>query len=195
MIDDHSHGLFYDLAAAVGRLAVLNFFARQNPAARVIPLQAGGLGLLPITEEAAVGFGCTALVDPRAPASTTDAGEAEAGPSSLLTGPESGFSVLTPELVRLFETGSRLGPVAYIEANYLGREGWQSAVVWRHGRVDVGPLLLGRNEVFYSDSAPISIALRALGLTAVGRRDEFVVAGLGRRRSTQEWADNPEDQP
>ncbi|MHA6783627.1 hypothetical protein ACVGOW_21950 [Pseudonocardia saturnea] len=61
--------------------------------------------------------------------------------------------------------------------------------MWRAGTLVTGPLLLGRQEEFVSAAAPISVALRSLGVVAVGRRDEFVVAGLGRLRRTADWAD------
>jgi hypothetical protein len=102
--------------------------------------------------------------------------------------------VLTPKLQHVFEIGSH-DPIAYLEADYLGREGCQSAVLWRHGHVSLGPLLLGRQEISSTATAPISVALRALGITAVGRRDEFVVAGLELCRSTQEWAHRQDGQP
>ena len=181
---DHSAGLRYELAAAVARRAVLHRLARLDASARVIRLRVAGLGLLPVTAELAEGFNPATLCALQA------GGPAASGAATaaMLTGPESGFTVLTPHLLTLFELGSHAGPIAYLEADYLGRDGWQSAVVWRGGRLALGPLLLGRHEVFCSDTAPISVALRTLGVTSAGRRDEFVVAGLGRCRSTAHWA-------
>jgi hypothetical protein len=51
-----------------------------------------------------------------------------------------------------------------------------------------GPLLLGRRERVVADSAPVNVALRALGVLALGRSDEFTVAGLGRHRRTANWS-------
>ncbi|HEY4007660.1 MAG TPA: hypothetical protein VGM60_21105 [Pseudonocardia sp.] len=181
---DNSHGLRYELAAAVARRAVLHRLARLDASARVVPLRVVGLALLPVTAELAEGFNPAALCALR-PGGPAASGAATAG---MLTGPESGFTVLTPHLLALFELGSHVGPIAYLEADYLGRDGWQSAAVWRGGRLVLGPLLLGRHEVFCPDTAPISVALRTLGVTAAGRRDEFVVAGLDRCRSTAQWA-------
>jgi hypothetical protein len=194
---DYSHGLHYELAAAIARLAVLNNLARLHPAAHVVPLRVAGLGLLPITSEAASELDpATLRHPPYRQAQFADRPDSSDIPQAqLLTGPESGFSVLTPNLQSLFEIGSHRGPIAYLEADYVGREGCQSAVLWRHGHVSLGPLLLGRQEIFSTATAPISVALRALGITAVGRRDEFVVAGLGRCRSTQEWAHRQDGQP
>jgi hypothetical protein len=185
---DDSHGFRYELAAAVARRAVLTRLARLQPTAQVVPLRVAGLGLLPVTNELTTDLSTTGLcaIQPTEP--TTAPTSTDSTTAALLTGPESGFTVLTPNLLALFEIGSHTGPIAYLEADYLGREGCQSAVMWRNGQVTVGPLLLGRHEVFSSAIAPISVALRALGVTATGRRDEFVVAGLGRCRSTHEWA-------
>ena len=74
-----------------------------------------------------------------------------------------------------------------VEADYVGREGRQCAAVWRSGQLVVGPRLLGRDEPFPGAAAPVSVALRALGVRARGRRDEFVMAGLGRHRRTDDW--------
>jgi hypothetical protein len=58
--------------------------------------------------------------------------------------------------------------------------------VWRGGALSRGPLLLGRHEPFSADAAPICVALRELGVAARGRHDEFLVAGLGRHRHTED---------
>ncbi|ODU01297.1 MAG: hypothetical protein ABS81_21025 [Pseudonocardia sp. SCN 72-86] len=105
----------------------------------------------------------------------------------LLTGAESGFEVLTPGLVALIEAASILSDVAYVEADYLGRDGRQAAAVWRSGRVEIGPLLLGPTEPFKPAAAPISVALQALGVR--GRPENaFLVVGLGQCRRTVDWA-------
>jgi hypothetical protein len=95
--------------------------------------------------------------------------------------------VLTPGLAALVEACSTMGPAAYLEADYLGSHGHQTAAVWRAGALVLGPLLLGRREEFSTATAPISVALRALGVLAEGRRDEFVLVGLGRHRRTVDW--------
>jgi hypothetical protein len=182
-------GLRYELAGVVGGEEVLATMARAHRAARVVPLDAPGLALLAITSELAAEVTPAALCAlglASVPGGTPHSARKRA---ELLTGPESGFTVLTPGLVALIEACSTIGPVAYVEADYLGRDGRQAAAVWRAGNLVVGPLLLGRQEEFSVDTAPISVALRALDVAAQGRRDEFVVAGLGRHRRTADWVD------
>jgi len=64
--------------------------------------------------------------------------------------------------------------------------------VWLDCQIVYGPRLLVPGEPFpVSDGpyggSPIVLALRYLGVEAVGRHDEFVVLGLGRHRSTEDW--------
>ncbi len=180
-------GLTYELAGVVGTTAVLVAIAQAHPAATVVELGVAGLGLLPVTGEVAADVTPAALCAlglPELPGGSPAAARYRAG---WVTGPESGFAVLTPGLVALLEAGSMRGALAYLEADYLGLDGRQAAAVWRSGELVVGPLLLGRQEVFESATAPISVALRTLGVTAAGRRDEFVVTGLGRHRRTVDW--------
>lgn len=180
-------GLRYELAAVVAATAVLDPLTAVHPAARVVPLEVDGIGLLPVTGELAAGVTpamiCTVLP-------TTIAGGPEStGRRSAVTviGPESGFHRLTLGFLALLEAGSAAGPLVYVEADYVGREGHQTAAVWRAGALVRGPILLGRHEPFSAEMAPISVALRDLGVVARGRRDEFLVAGLGRHRRTEDW--------
>lgn len=107
--------------------------------------------------------------------------------------PETGFERLSPGVAAVLTASSRRGPVAYLEADYVGDLGRQTAAVWLDCQVVYGPRLLARGEPFPVATAdglggsPIVEALRYLGVQAVGRRDEFVVLGLGRHRSTEDW--------
>lgn len=180
-------GLRYELAAVVATTAVLDPLTAVHPGARVVTLDVDGLGMLPVTAELAAAVTpamiCTVLP------SSIAGGPASTGRRSALnvTGPESGFHRLTPGLLALLEAGSAAGPLVYLEADYVGREGHQTAAVWAGGGILRGPMLLGRTEPFSADLAPISVTLRHLGVVARGRRDEFVVAGLGRHRRTEDW--------
>ncbi|MCA1836216.1 MAG: hypothetical protein LC721_07785 [Actinobacteria bacterium] len=101
---------------------------------------------------------------------------------------ETGFWQLSVGVHRLLITGSVRGRIAYLEADYIGREGRQTAAVWQSGETIYGPKILGRNEPFPAGgNSPICGALRALGVIAAGHRDEFVVTGLGRFRRTVDW--------
>lgn len=180
-------GLRYELAAVIAAATVLDPLTAVHPAARVVSLDVDGLGLLPVTEELAAeatpAMICTVLPF------SIDGGPESTGRRSAetVTGPESGFHRLTPGFLALVEAGSAAGPLVYAEADYVGREGYQTAAVWRAGAIVRGPMLLGRQEPFSPDVAPISVALRDVGVAARGRHDEFLVAGLGRHRRTEDW--------
>jgi len=182
--DVPDQGLRYELAAVLGAPILLAPLARAHPAARIVALTAPELALLPVTADIADVI--TPVLDPGAlPGGTAAAAERRA---ALLTGPESGFAVLRAGLAALIEAASAGGVLAYVEADYVGREGVQAAAVWRRGHLAIGPLLLGRREEFVADNAPVNVALRALGVVAAGRSDEFAVAGLGRHRRTADWS-------
>jgi len=83
---------------------------------------------------------------------------------------------------------SRTVPIAYIEADYHGGHGYQSAVVLKDGKVILKP---DNNGVFNRSSSigstsPINAALRALGVI-VERTDEFETIGLSDHRSMEDW--------
>lgn len=160
----------YELTGLVASTSVLAPCAALHPDVAVIMLTAADLGLVPVTPQ---------LLAATPPAHSDAA--------ALHTGPESGFTHLTPGLLALLETLSAAGPVAYMEADYTGHDGAQTAAVWQSGEVLLGPLILGRSEVFVPRQAPISQALRLLGVVGELYRDEFVVAGLGRYRRTEDW--------
>lgn len=184
------HGLRYELTAVLGRHVVLDALAETLGRVPVIPLEPAAIGLLPITSDIA-GRATAAAMCVLAPQGTEPlpGGSAEAVErrGTVLSGPESGFEHMTPGLAALIEAASLQGRLAYVEADYLARDGRQSSAVWRAGRLVTGPLLLGRTEVFVGRDSPIAVALRALGVLARGRRDEFLVAGLDRFRSTDAW--------
>lgn len=181
----------YELAGAVAELEVLERLAEVHPAALLVPLDAPGFGLVPVTDALAAAVTpamICAVLDGGAPGAILGGPEATGRPAAAMTtGPESGFARLTPGLLSLLEATSTGGPVAYLEADYTGHDGRQTAAVWIEGALLLGPLLLGRNEPFVAAEAPITQALRMLGVQSRGRLDEFVAAGLGRRRRTEDW--------
>jgi hypothetical protein len=71
------------------------------------------------------------------------------------------------------------GPVAYIEAEFFGGSGGQSAAVWSRGSETMPPI--------HSRDA-INQALRFLGVQIGNAQDEFDALGLGRHRDTRHWA-------
>ncbi|WP_424185371.1 hypothetical protein ACOBQX_26230 [Actinokineospora sp. G85] len=82
---------------------------------------------------------------------------------------------------------STTGPVAYVEAEFFGGPGTQSAQVWDGGKVVLGPLHLAEGEPSPAEGSPISQALRRLGVTKGDHFDEFDAVGLGRHRDTEDW--------
>lgn len=178
------HGNRYELAGIVADVRVLAPLERAHPSVTVVPLPSMGLGLVPVTDEVAAAVTPAMICvigEPVLPPATARATEA------LATGPESGFTRLTPGLLALVGAASAGGPVGYLETDYTGRDGTQTAAVWNSEVLVLGPLILGRSEVYVPREAPISQALRLLGVPGDAHRDEFVVAGLGRFRRTGEW--------
>lgn len=79
------------------------------------------------------------------------------------------------------------GPVAYVSTEFFGGTGGQDVVVWSSGRVAL--LLSDRDgETIEWPNSPVSQALRAIGVEAIGGKDEFDTVGLGTYRSTEGWA-------
>jgi hypothetical protein len=97
-----------------------------------------------------------------------------------------GFWKLPGGLDRLLCSCSALGPVAYVEADYFGGTGTQSAAVWDGGVLTLGPVIIGEAEP-PAAGTPISQALARLGVARAGHRDEFEAAGLGQERDTEDW--------
>jgi hypothetical protein len=79
------------------------------------------------------------------------------------------------------------GPVAYVEAEYFGGTGEQSAVVWDAGQVVLSHLHLAEKALIPAVGTPISQALRWLGVAKGVHQDEFDAVGLGRHRDTEDW--------
>ncbi|WP_194917776.1 hypothetical protein [Catenulispora rubra] len=82
---------------------------------------------------------------------------------------------------------SMQGAVAYVEADYWGGAGTQSAQVWSGGHMVFGPLSSVEGEPFPPEGSPISQALRLLGAGKGDFYDEFDAVGLGRHRDTDRW--------
>jgi len=88
------------------------------------------------------------------------------------------------------EEQSRDYPIAYVETNYYGGRGEQSAIAWKSGAVTFGPLT---TPDFEEDSTPmlelaINRALREIGVLRGDNADEFGALGLGGGRDIAQWA-------
>jgi hypothetical protein len=140
----------YVLEALVGDLKTLREGVSTITGSHVIAL-GFGLGLLPLTGEIFESIG----------------------------GGECGeFMKLSEAVERLARELSIKSPVAYLEAEYFGGVGAQSAVIWANG-VKAGEMLREEHS--------INRALRELGVHLADAHDEFDEVRLGRHRGTGEW--------
>ncbi|MGC5288997.1 hypothetical protein [Micromonospora sp. DT231] len=94
--------------------------------------------------------------------------------------------VLSPPLVELLEAWSTSGPVAYLEAEFFGGDGYQSAAVWLGGTLSWGPHFA---DVFDDprEQWPINSALTRLGAEPGTWIDPFAELGLHLERNTDGW--------
>lgn len=94
------------------------------------------------------------------------------------------FERLSTALIRELAELSVSGPVAYIETEYFGGIGEQSAIAWRDRCVVVGPVFSAEGA-----AAPVNQVLRFLGVVVTPPAfDEFDSVGLGTYRTTGDWA-------
>jgi hypothetical protein len=98
-----------------------------------------------------------------------------------------GFRKAPAGFDRALAACSANGPVAYVEADYFGGTGEQSAMVWDAGQVVLGHLHLAEKVPAPVIGTPISQALRRLGVIKGDHPDEFDAVGLGRYRDTEDW--------
>ncbi|MFJ9713359.1 hypothetical protein [Streptomyces sp. NPDC101234] len=152
----------YCLQAVIATQSVLRELAGSTTEARIVPLSQH-LWLLPMSN---------ALFD-----AVTVAGAPELD----------GFWKAPAGFDRLLSACSETGPVAYIEADYFGGAGTQTAQVWDAGQVVLGPLRLAEGGTSPTTGTPISQALRWLGAAKGDHVDEFAAVGLGRHRDTGDW--------
>ncbi|MGC1215389.1 MAG: hypothetical protein WA890_29555 [Micromonospora sp.] len=94
--------------------------------------------------------------------------------------------VLSPALADLLARWSRQGPVAYLEAEFAGGLGHQSAVVWLGGKVSWGPCFDDRLDRSRAEW-PINAALTRLGAEPGAWLDPFAELGLHLERDTAGW--------
>ena|SRR5436190_8542052 len=153
---------------------IRGFIARQDDmqnaaaslqGARVVPL-ALGFGFLPVTEQLA--------------------GDDEPAPFEHL-------ERLTSRLGEWAEEQSRQFPLAYVETDYFGGDGWQAAIAWAGGEVVFGPVRTtdlwegGKYVPTPLLDGAVNRAVRLLGVERGTARDEFDALGLGRHRSNEGW--------
>lgn len=89
------------------------------------------------------------------------------------------FERLTSGLVAFAMELSAGAGLAYVETEYFGGVGTQSAIAWRGRKTIVGPA---------AGESAINAALRGIGASRAEAMDEFDSVGLGRYRSNDAWA-------
>lgn len=92
---------------------------------------------------------------------------------------------LTTTDLEFARTCSRGTALAYLETDYEGGHGRQSAILWREGEIVIGPATLVDFPRRPPALWPINAALRGLGVRATEPWDEFDTVGLGRWRDHQ----------
>jgi len=96
-----------------------------------------------------------------------------------LVDPENGFERLSAPVEIVAKALSGPEPVAYVETEYFGGDGGQTAIVWKGGQV----VLSAKSP----DAGPINNALAFLGVQRQEHHDEFDAVGLGDYRSNSAW--------
>jgi hypothetical protein len=91
-----------------------------------------------------------------------------------------------PELCEVLARWSRQGPVAYLEAEFAGGLGHQSAAVWQDGELSWGPCFDGTLDRPRAEW-PINAALARLGAEPGSWIDYFAELGLHLERDTAGW--------
>ncbi|MEV4198016.1 hypothetical protein [Micromonospora globbae] len=94
--------------------------------------------------------------------------------------------ILSPSLAGTFARWSRSGPVAYVEAEFVGGLGYQSAAVWLGGRLTWGPQVESAFDR-PREGWPINAALVELGVEPGPWIDAFAELGLHLERDTAGW--------
>ncbi|MDG4806722.1 hypothetical protein O7634_08130 [Micromonospora sp. WMMD1120] len=94
--------------------------------------------------------------------------------------------VLSSALVEILSRWSQAGPVAYLEAEFAGGIGYQSAAVWLGGALSWGPRFDDELDA-PREQWPINGALVRLGVEPGTWIDPFAELGLHVERNTDGW--------
>lgn len=152
----------YVLSAFLGDREAMSRLAQHLTGCRVLELPQG-VAMIPFNEVARRAAGAWLPRD-------------QAGDDA---GPGWPFSDLAREAAENLARVAGLGKIIYVEVEYFGNAGGQSAIGWQDGRCCFGP-----------KDAPAGIvneAVRFLGVQAATGQDEFDTLGLGAHRRTEEW--------
>lgn len=143
----------------IGRGAAVQAFLRQWPGARAVELR-DGWQAIPVEEPIYAG------IEAKAPGATRP--------------PEMDVSPLGLDLALAGATEGG-GGLAYVETEYFGGTGGQSAMAFVDGREAMAP------QRARGGGGTINQALRAIGVTRDAVKDEFDTIGLGERRAMEDY--------
>lgn len=108
----------------------------------------------------------------------------------LIDPPIAGFKHLGASLCERARIASTLGPVAFVEADFVDALGNQAAIAWGGGEITLGPVheghLTGRVVPPIAEW-PVNKALGFLGVVAGRGLDRFDTLRLGRHHRTELW--------
>ena len=100
---------------------------------------------------------------------------------------------LVPSDVAFVAAASLKGPIAYVETDYFGGKGRQSAALWRDGALVMD--LVTESDCQAHEESPINRALRGLGVVARDGCDEFTIQCLDSYRSNSRFFDEGGREP
>lgn len=98
-----------------------------------------------------------------------------------------GFYLLNEKLFNYLLSKSVVDPVAYIEADYFGGVGQQSAIMVGDEKV-ILDVRAGDSEY-----GPVNLVLKEFGIIRESNLDEWDTVGLLRYRDTDDWLEAAED--
>lgn len=143
----------------IGRGEAVAAFLRQWPGSRAVELT-GGWSAIPVDDATHAAI--------------------EAGAPGAVRPPELDVSPLGLDLALGAATEAG-GALAYVETEYFGGTGGQSAMAFVDGHEAMAP------QRSRGGGGTINQALRAIGVRREGDKDEFDVIGLGERRSMEDY--------
>jgi hypothetical protein len=141
----------YVLYGLIGKRQTLEAVALPSPTARIVPLEQN-IAIIPLTDELCEDIGASCEIE--------------------------NFYKLSPELEEWALRISKAGLVAYIEAEFFGGSGNQSALCWNGVSRMLGPV---------HEQKAINRVLKLLGVNKGNSHDEFDAVGLGKHRDTHHW--------
>ncbi len=94
------------------------------------------------------------------------------------------FRFMDDWIVQILKTTSFVDLIAYIEVDYFGGTGHQAAVLWKAGKITLGPLWDEKSPL---RRKPINRVLKRMGVKLEDHIDQFDEVGLGAHRWTDDW--------